>query len=161
MRFPAPTGHTELAALPHYAEVTPARVLPYQANYQGNHLVVKGVGRERDHAEGRSRTGRRVSRCQRNSVAGVTRNAAQRSRLRSRASVASKARSAGEYRGRATWRLRTANRWRSTAISMSFSSGVGPSRSRSSSRRTSSKVIWQAIPTILAGARHPCSDARS
>ena len=34
----------------------------------------------------------------------MTRNAAQRSRLSSRASVASNARSAGEYRGRTTWR---------------------------------------------------------
>jgi hypothetical protein len=37
--------HTELAALPHDADVTPARVLPGQAKYQGNYLVVQGVGR--------------------------------------------------------------------------------------------------------------------
>jgi hypothetical protein len=62
-------------------------------------------------------------RCQRSRVAGLTRKVAHRSRLSSRASVASNARSAGEYRGRATWRRSTANWWRSTAISTSFSSG--------------------------------------
>jgi hypothetical protein len=51
------------------------------------------------------------SRCQRSSVAGVTRKMAQRSRLSRRASEASTARSACEYRGRATWRRSTASWW--------------------------------------------------
>jgi hypothetical protein len=49
------------------------------------------------------------SRCQRNSVATVTRKTPQRSRLSRRAKVARTARSVGEYRGRATCRRSTAN----------------------------------------------------
>jgi hypothetical protein len=50
-----------------------------------------------------------------------------------------------EYRGRATWRRSTASWWRSTAISTSFSSGVGPRRTRSRSRRTSKNVTGQLM----------------
>jgi hypothetical protein len=44
---------------------------------------------------------------------------------------------------------------------MSFSSGDGPSRRRSRSRRTSKNVSEQPMPTILADSRSCCSEHRS
>jgi hypothetical protein len=130
----------ELAALPRYAEVTPARVLPCQAKYEGDDLVVQSVrcGPVMSWVGPGTSDELAVPAQQRRRV---TRNTAQRSRLSSRARVASNALSAGEQRGPATWRRSTANWWRSTAISTSFSPGVGPSPNRSSRRRMSRKVI--------------------
>ena len=39
-------GHGELPALPYYAEVTPARVLPSQAQDEFDYIVTQGIGRE-------------------------------------------------------------------------------------------------------------------
>ena len=39
-------GHAELPALPYYAEVTPARVLPSQAQDEFDYIVTQGIGRE-------------------------------------------------------------------------------------------------------------------
>jgi hypothetical protein len=63
---------------------------------------------------------RMSSRCQRNSVAGWTRNENCRARGRTRVSAASTARSAAPRRGRATCRLSTCNSWRRIRISTSF-----------------------------------------
>ena len=53
-------GHTELPALPDDAEVAPAGVLPGQAKYEGDDLVVQGIACVAGRAEGRSKTERRA-----------------------------------------------------------------------------------------------------
>jgi hypothetical protein len=60
------------------------------------------------------------SRCQRSSVAGVTKNVDQRGRGSSRASTASTTRSAGWRSGRCTWRRGTATWCQGTSISTSL-----------------------------------------
>src|ERR1039458_4408708 len=88
-------GHAQLAALAHDAEVAPARVLPGQAQDEGDDVLLEGIGCCAVMARIGPRPGDR-SRCQGSRVAGVTRKTPQRSRLSSRAKLASAARSAGE-----------------------------------------------------------------
>ena len=87
------------------------------------------------------------SRCQRSSVAGVTRKIAHRSRDISFASAASTIRSVGVYRGRATWRRSTSSWCRNTAISTSFASGAGPNPTSPSSRRRITKASVRTTTT--------------
>jgi Adenosine deaminase len=78
---------------------------------------------------------RTSSRCQRQSVAGWTRNEYCRPRGRTWESAASITRSAACSRGRATCRLSTCNSCRRRRISISFSRSDLPTRTISSNRR--------------------------
>jgi len=78
---------------------------------------------------------RTSSRCQRNSVAGWTRNEYCLARGRAWVSAASTARSAARRRGRAICRLSTCNSWRRRRISISFSRSELPTRTSNSNKR--------------------------
>jgi hypothetical protein len=77
---------------------------------------------------------RTSSRCQRNTVAGCTRNDRRRSRGSIAANDASRVRSAGRTRARATCRRRTCSSWRRTRISTSFTRSDRIRSTSSSSR---------------------------
>ena len=87
------------------------------------------------------------SRCQRSSVAGVTKNDAHARRGNARLNAASSARSAGRSCERATWRWSSCCWWRSTRISISFArSDRIRSRSNSSSRRNAQYRSDNTVP---------------
>ena len=77
------------------------------------------------------------SRCQRSSVAGVTKNDGHARRGSVRLNAASSARSSGRSCGRVTWRPSTCSWWRRTRISISFSRSERIRSTNSSSNRRS------------------------
>jgi len=150
----------QLADLADDPDETPSRVLPRQPDHELHH--------DRIQATRAAFTGVRVcpaagfrSRCQRNSVVGVTRNADQRCRGSSLASHTSTSRSLGVYRGRLTCRCRTTSWCRNTAISTSLGSvprlsPTRPIKPRSSNHptvRTTTAVIFPSRTSTWSGAR--------
>jgi hypothetical protein len=95
----------DAATLPHRPRVPPAGVLPRRPHNQTNDLPVQPAGTAAGVRKGPVAVHQLP--CQRSSVDGVTRNTAHRFRRSNLAKVASSIRSAGVYRGRATWRLNT------------------------------------------------------
>ena len=92
-------------------------------------------------------------RCQRSRVAGVTKNADQRSRGSSRDRAASTTRSSGRSSGRCTCRRRTATWWRSTSSSTSLAppsraSWVNICRICRMSRYTSEALMAGSSPSL-------------
>ncbi len=80
-----------------------------------------------------------ASRCQPNTVAGVTRKADHRRRGSRRPNSDSSARSAGSNLTRLTWRRSTSSWWRRTTISMSLSASDIRRTRRIWTRRTASR----------------------
>jgi hypothetical protein len=101
-------GDAELCALTDDTQIAPSRVLQRDAEHESHDLSIERVVGAIVAMSKRPIPSYELA-VWRMSVAGVTRKVTQRPRGSNRASVASTARSVGEYRGRVTWRRSTAS----------------------------------------------------